>query len=603
MNKRKPLKISLLSTAILSLLTACGNGDNGINGTNGIDGINGTNGVNGTNGANGTNGLNGQDASRSTINLSFLGRYESGQFAQSAAEIVSYDATTKQAFVVNAQSGKIDVFDISSPSTPHKTTTLALADDVVNALSSVTNANQLGAANSVSVHNGVVAVAIEANPKTNHGYVAFYQASDKSFLSAVEVGSLPDMVTFTPDGTQVIVANEGEPNDAYDIDPEGSVSIINVSAGFSGLTQAQVTTVSFSDFNVGGSRAAELPTGVRIFGPNASVAQDLEPEYITVSSNSKTAWVSLQENNAIATINLTTGNVSKIIDLGFKNYGIAGNEFDASDKDNATNIRTWPVFGMYQPDSIASYDFNGKTYLVSANEGDARDYSGFSEEIRVADIVKNGGMINLASLTNFSFAGLINDNNNLGRLRITSTLGWKNDGICSFTKGKPSKCEYNALYAYGSRSFSVWDSTTGKLVFDSGSDFEKITAQRLGANFNSNHEENGGDGRSDDKGPEPEALTIGKINGKNYAFVGLERVGGIMVYDISEPENTRFVQYLNTRNFSAAPNTSAAGDLGPESFKFVKAEDSPNGKALLLVGNEVSGTTSIFQIDTIALAK
>ncbi|MFO1390735.1 MAG: choice-of-anchor I family protein [Agitococcus sp.] len=579
------LKKSMLSLATITLLTACNNGDDGINGK---DGLNGTNGL---------------DASRNTISLSFVGRYESGQFAQSAAEIVSYDPSTKQAFVVNAQSGKIDILDISAPTAPIKTGTLNVASDVTTAIASITNISQLGAANSVSVHNGVIAVAIEANPKTNNGYVAFYQASDKSFLSAVEVGALPDMLTFTPDGKKVVVVNEGEPNDGYDVDPEGSVSITDVSAGFSGLTQAKVTTASFSDFNVGSSRAAELPTDVRIFGPNASVAQDLEPEYVAVSSDSKTAWVSLQENNAIATIDLTTGKVSKINALGFKNYGVAGNEFDASDKDNAINIRTWPVWGMYQPDSIAVYDFNGKTYVVSANEGDARAYSGFSEEIRVADIVKNGGTINLTSLTNFSFTGLINADNNLGRLRITSTLGWKNDGICSFTKGKPSKCEYNALYAYGGRSFSIWDSTTGKLVFDSGSDFEKITAQRLGANFNSNHEENGGDSRSDDKGPEPEAVTLGKIAGNTYAFVGLERVGGVMVYDITEPENARFVQYINPRDFSAATNSSAAGDLGPEGFKFIKAEDSPNGKPLLMVGNEISGTTSIFQINTIALTK
>jgi hypothetical protein len=594
-------KKSALTVALLSLLVGCN--DDGTNGINGKDGINGTNGTDGTNGLNGSNGTNGIDASRNTISLSLVGRYESGQFAQSAAEIVSYDPSTKQTFVVNALSGEIDVLDVSAISTPHKTSSLKLANDIKNALASVTDVSQLGAANSVSVHNGIVAIAVEANPKSNNGYVVFYQASDKSFLSAVEVGALPDMLTFTPDGKQVIVANEGEPNNDYTIDPEGSVSIINVSAGFSNLTQANVTQVRFNDFNVGASRAANLPSTVRIFGPNASVAQDLEPEYITVSSDSKTAWVSLQENNALATINLTTGQVNKINALGFKNYGVAGNEIDASDKDKAINIRTWPVWGMYQPDSIAAYDFNGKTYVVSANEGDARAYTGFSEEIRVADIVKNGGAINLASLTNFSFAGLINADNNLGRLRITSTLGWKNDGTCSFSKGKPSNCEYNALYAYGGRSFSIWDSVTGKLVFDSGSDFEKMTAQRLGADFNSNHEENGGDSRSDDKGPEPEALALGKIDGKTYAFVGLERVGGIMVYDITEPENARFVQYINPRDFSAANNTSAAGDLGPEGFKFVKAEDSPNGKPLLMVGNEVSGTTSIFQIDTIALAK
>jgi DNA-binding beta-propeller fold protein YncE len=237
-------KKSALTVALLSLLVGCNDdGTNGINGKDGINGTNGTDGINGTNGLNGSNGTNGLDASRNTISLSLVGRYESGQFAQSAAEIVSYDPSTKQAFVVNALSGEIDVLDVSAVSSPHKTSSLKLANDIKNALASVTDVSQLGAANSVSVHNGIVAVAVESNPKTNNGYVAFYQASDKSFLSAVEVGALPDMLTFTPDGKQVVVANEGEPNDGYNIDPEGSVSIINVSAGFSNLTQANVTQV------------------------------------------------------------------------------------------------------------------------------------------------------------------------------------------------------------------------------------------------------------------------------------------------------------------------------------------------------------------------
>lgn len=605
-------KKSVLTLAIVGLLTACDDGKNGVNGldgTNGKDGINGKDGVNGNNGTNGTNGkdgTNGVDASRQSIALSFLGRYESGVFAQGAAEIVSYNPATKQAFVVNAAAGTVDILDIAAPSTPVKVGTLNIATDINNALAAITDNSQLGAANSISVHNGIIAVAVEANPKTNNGYVAFYQATDKSFLSAVEVGALPDMVTFTPDGKKVLVANEGEPNNAYDIDPEGSISVIDVSNGASNLTAANVTKISFTDFNVGASRASELPNNVRIFGVNASgekatVAQDLEPEYITVSSDSKTAWVSLQENNALVTVDLNNTTISKITGLGYKNHGTVGNELDASDRDNGINIRSWPVWGMYQPDSIASYQFNNKNYIVTANEGDARAYSGFSEEIRVKDIVSNGGTINLANLTNFSFAGLINADNNLGRLRITSTLGWKNDGVCVLPKGKPTNCEYNGLYAYGTRSFSIWDATTGKLVFDSGSDFEKITAQRLATDFNSNHEENGMDGRSDDKGPEPEALTIGKVGSYTYAFIGLERVGGIMVYDITEPENIRFVQYINTRDFSATPKNGNAGDLGPEGFKFVDAKDSPNGQPLLLVGNEISGTTAIYQINTVKL--
>ena len=569
-------------------------------------------------------GKNGKDTVASTIALEFLGRYESGIFGASAAEIVTYDSSTKQAYVVNAESGQVDVLDINAPTSPVKIKTLQVATDVAAAIPGVASADELGAANSVSVKNGVLAVAIEADDKQANGYVAFYQTTDSAFLSAVEVGALPDMLTFTPDGSKVVVANEGEPNDDYDNDPEGSVSIIDVSGGAAALTATNVTQVRFTDFNTGGSRADELPAEVRIFGPGASVAQDLEPEYISISADSSTAWVSLQENNAIAQISLADGSISKIWPLGFKNYGLLGNELDASDKDDGINIRTWPVFGMYQPDSIASMEFNGITYLITANEGDSRDYDGYSEEIRIKDLADDfSSTIELENIDSVVFNGNLDDDENLGRLRITSTLGMA-DNSCLQPNGEPDGCEYNALYSYGARSFSIWNTDTETQVFDSGSDFERITAQRLGLNFNTSNDETKGDGRSDDKGPEPEALALGTINGVTYAFIGLERVGGIMVYNISNPENAQFVQYITTRDLSQpacanpedgdvdgscdpddlgeeAEYNPSAGDLGPEGFSFVSAEDSPNGTPLLLVGNEVSGTTAIFGINIITL--
>ena len=527
----------------------------------------------------------------SSINLEFLGRYESGVFDASAAEIVTYDAKTQETFVVNANSGKIDVLSMANPAAPVKIKTLDVGADVA-ALTGL----PLGAANSVSVHDGVIAVAIEAKTKQDFGYIAFYHVGNHAFINALQVGALPDMVTFSPNGEFVVVANEGEPNDDYTVDPEGSVSIINIPNDIFTLTQRDVTQISFRDFNDGGTRAMERPVGLRIFGPNASVAQDLEPEYITVSKDSRYAYISLQENNGIAKIDLSKKHVDALWALGVKDYNVAGNELDISDKDNAIQFQNWPVFGLYQPDSIASYSINGKTYLVTANEGDSRDYKGFSEEYRVADLSKElNSKLALTIPLRHVIEGNIDDKKNLGRMKFTSTLGAED---CQLTKGAPDNCTYTAIYGYGARSFSIWSGDTGQQIFDSGSDFERITANALGEDgFNASNDDNKSDARSDDKGPEPEALTLGQINDHTYAFIGLERVGGIMVYDITNPQESHFIQYLTSRNFKADPTSSDAGDLGPEGMAFVSKEDSPNGKALLIVGNEVSGTTSVYTIE------
>jgi DNA-binding beta-propeller fold protein YncE len=526
----------------------------------------------------------------SSIELNFLGRYESGTFDKSAAEIVAYDSTTQQTFVVNANSGKIDVLSMRNPATPTKVKTLDVSADVAS-MKNVT----LGAANSVSVHKGIMAVAIEAKPKQDKGYIAFYKTANHTFITSIEVGALPDMVTFSPNGKQVIVANEGEPNSTYSIDPEGSVSIISLPSNLTTLNQSHVTEVSFRDFNKGGTRAKEVPTGLRVFGPNASVAQDLEPEYITVSKDSKYAFVSLQENNGIAKIDLMNKSVKEIWALGKKNYNQVGNELDLSDKDKKIQLQNWPVFGLYQPDSIASYSVSGTTYLVTANEGDSRDYDGFSEEYRVKDLAGElNSHLALTEPLKHTIEGKLDDSKNLGRMKFTSTLGSEN---CKLINGAPNNCVYTQLYGYGSRSFSIWNGDTGVQVFDSGSDFERITSMRLGEEgFNASNDENKTDARSDDKGPEPEALTVGQIEGRTYAFIGLERAGGIMVYDITTPQKSQFVQYLTSRNFNAQIDTSAAGDLGPEGMSFVSKENSPIDKALLIVGNEVSGTTAVYSI-------
>lgn len=505
------------------------------------------------------------------LSLQFLGRYSAGAFDEGAAEIVTFDAATGQVFVVNASAATVDVLDITDPTSPTKVDTIEAAD--------ADPAKDLGAANSVAAKNGVLAVAIESANKTDPGIVALYDTTTLELLGSVEVGSLPDMLTFTPDGNKILVANEGEPtSDTYEVDPEGSISIITV---------ADPPTVEHITFESLNDEADALRAqGVRIYGPNATVAQDLEPEYIAVSADGKTAWVTLQENNAFAIIDVDTAELKSIVPLGFKNHAVPGNELDPSDQDSAIRIGSWPVFGMYLPDAIASYQVAGKTYLVTANEGDTREYEGDENHDGFVEFLRLGNAGYVLDPVRFPNAELLKQSSALGRLNVTTTLGDTDDDG-----------DFDEIYAIGARSFSIWDDS-GKLVYDSGSELERRTAQRFPLNFNANHSSNSADNRSDDKGPEPEAVTIANIGGASFAFIGLERVGGVMVYDISLPEAPRFISYVNTRDFSKDPEDDLAtvGDLGPEASVFISAEVSPTGKALLVLGNEISGTTALFEV-------
>ena len=484
------------------------------------------------------------------INLSQIGTFTS----EDGAEIVAYDPTTERLFVTTGDT--VEIIDISDPENP---TRFGEID--------VTSVGDFegGGANSVAVSNNIVAVAVEADTAQDNGIVAFYN-TDGVLQNTVTVGALPDMLTFTPDGTKVIVANEGEPNDDYDVDPEGSISIIDISGGVANLSTANVTSAGFTEFN--DEQQALIDAGVRIFGPNATVAQDLEPEYVAVSADSSTAFVTLQENNAVAVLDIDAGTVTNVLSLGEKDHSLEGNELDASNEDGGINIQNHPVFGLYQPDAIASFEANGETFYITANEGDARDYDGFSEEVRVKDLTLDDALLAQDST--------LQEDENLGRLKTTTTLGdIDGDG------------DVDKIYSYGGRSFSIWNEA-GELVFDSGDQIAQITARETPTLFNAN------DGiaaefdeRSDDKGAEPESVTVGMVNGKPYGFIGLERAGGgVLVYDLSNPTEPEFTQYIRTE-----------GDIAPEGLQFIAAADSPNGKPMLVVANEESNTTTLYDIE------
>ncbi|MEM5566091.1 choice-of-anchor I family protein [Psychroserpens sp. AS72] len=469
-----------------------------------------------------------------TVNFQFKTSINVG--GEGASEISAYDPISKKLFTVNVESNQISITNISDLNAPVQEQPIDL--------------NSFGAPNSVAINNGRLAVAVEADPKQNPGKILVFNTVDNTILNQFTVGALPDMVTFTNDGNLIISANEGEPNDDYTNDPEGTISIID-------LTDTSVITLDFSSFN---SQESTLENqGFRVFGPNANLAQDVEPEYVAISSDSNTAWVSLQENNGIAEINLVTKTITNIYPLGYKDYSIAGNAIDASDRDGIKELKNWPVYGMFQPDAIVSVSINGINYIISANEGDARDYDGFSEEERVDDLVLDE--------TAFPVSEDYQNEINIGRLKTTTTLGdTDNDG------------DYDVVYSYGARSFSIW-STSGSLVYDSGNSIAIETLNATPDRFNDD------DDRSDDKGAEPESVEVLNIGNERYVlFVGLERNDQVLVYDITNPMAPQFLNLL-----------SHTGDEGPEGLLAINAEDSPSGKALLVVSNEDSGTVTIYE--------
>ncbi|MEM9445361.1 MAG: choice-of-anchor I family protein [Verrucomicrobiota bacterium] len=528
---------------------------------------------------------------KSAIQLVKIGSYATGIFDEGAAEITAFDAASQRTFVVNANSATVDILDMSDVTSP---TPIGQID--IQALFGSEDVET--SPNSVAVSYGLVAVAVQRNATDEletplKGIVAFFDV-DGNLLTTAIAGFLPDMITFTPDSRYVLVANEGEPTDDYSIDPEGSVSILLMRPTYFSLLINRwlerfgrpsrpirspfVRTASFDAFN--DSEKKLRKDGVRIFGPGASVAQDLEPEYITVSGDSKTAFVALQENNALAIIDIPSATVKSIDAFGLKDWNQSA--LDPSNRDDTINIQPWPVLGMYQPDAIASFDKNGNTFILTANEGDARDYDGFSEEERGNDLTLDP--------TIFPDAADLQEDEQLGRINVTTAAG-DTDGDGDFDE----------IHTYGARSFSIWKVKKNvdkiKLLYDSGSEFECITASLIPADFNSTNDENGSfDNRSDDKGPEPEGIAVGKVNDRNYAFIGLERVGGIMVYDITKHKNPVFVQYINTRDFNGDAEAGTAGDLAPEGIEFIPATDSPTGTPLLVVAYEVSGTVAIFEI-------
>jgi hypothetical protein len=473
------------------------------------------------------------ESSSSLSSIKKIASYETSKDAGS--EIVAFDKVTNKMFTTNGADNTIDVNTITYDKETMKTSTVSS--------SSIDLSTYGDGVNSVAVANNLVAVAMkkvdsEDSSKQLKGSVVVFDTTG-THIKTIEAGYLPDMVTFNEEGTKIIVANEGEPNSDYSYDPEGSIGIIDIAKDY------DYTDLTFENVTI--------PANV-IIKKDTSAAKDLEPEYITVSGEK--AYVTLQENNAIAIVDLKTNSIDSVVALGFKDHSKEENSIDIEEEGEIL-LKTYKnLYGMYQPDSIASYKIDNKTYLVTANEGDGREYGDYENESKISKLSLDSSLVDVYA----------NEND----LKVNNELGKIGD-------------VYTELYTFGARSFSIWDEKA-KLVFDSKNELAKLTSKFEPELFNQNDGEM--DGRSGNKGVEPEALTLGEVNGKTYAFIGLERQSVIVVYDISIPENAKFVRYINTKD----------SDISPEGMKFVEAKDSPTKKALLLVAFEVSGSTAVYEI-------
>jgi hypothetical protein len=460
------------------------------------------------------------------------------------AEIAAFHAKSERAFATNAVANRLDIYDFSNPEAP------------AGPIESVDLSPWGAGPNSVdATEKGLVAVAVEAAPKTAPGSVVFFDI-DGNFRGVLPAGALPDMLTFTEDDRYALVANEGEADDTGQPDPEGSVTVIR-------LDRKRPSRSSVRTARLGGvPRFGEY----RIACPGVPFAQDAEPEYIAEGAFG-TALVTLQETNAVALLDISRARFLYVRGLGYKDHGLPRNALDPSDRDGAIAIEPWAnVFGMYQPDAISAFTHRGLTWYVTANEGDAREREDCDEETDVSDLTLDPAV--------FPNADELQQNANLGRLNVSSTQG-NLDG----------DAEFERLFAFGARSMSIL-SPLGGIVYDTGSELERIAAAEEPTRFNFSNDEPGiFDDRSDAKGPEPEGVDVGSVGGKTYAFLASERQGGLYAYELSGAGAT-FRDYLNTR----------PADLGPEGVLFVPRRDSPTGRAMLLVTNEVSGTIAAIDV-------
>ncbi|MFN0127999.1 MAG: choice-of-anchor I family protein [Verrucomicrobiales bacterium] len=503
----------------------------------------------------------------STLKSSIVVSEDGTAATPGGAEIPAFDPASRRVF--SASNAGIQVIDFTNPSAPVR---LAPIDPTTLGITSKDISH-------VIVKNGVLAASVVGHPdKTLPGTVLFLNPANGTLLGSVVVGANPDQLVFTPDGTKVLVANEAEialpSTNPAGGDPEGSISIIDVSGGFAAPT---VQTARFTAWN--GQEYSLLADGVRIF-PGKTAAQDLEPEYIAISPDGTKAMVTIQEASSLAVLDIATATFTNLVPTGLKNY--SRGTYDFSDRDGPSNALAielksgLPAFGTPMPDAISSYQAAGQTYYITSNEGDDRNdflttpefttVNALSYDLDDATFPTEGtpGGAGSAGVPGTGLKG----NDELGRLTVCNITGLRGD--------LDGDGDVDRILSYGARGFSIHDNT-GKRIFESGDLLDRIIAQYFPTLWD--------DSRSDNKGAEAEGVAISSLFGRTYAFIGLERAHAVAVFDVTNPMAVEFTTMIHRR-----------GDLNPESMVIIPAADSPTGNPLLLVANEVSYSLTAYEL-------
>lgn len=512
--------------------------------------------------------------SQAFLGLREIARYSTGVYDAEGGvqEIVDYNPANGFAYSVNGKHGVLTAIGLEQLTDGSTVTVLTGGNVDVKSLVSL-NGFHYGDMTSVAVSpdGSKLAAAIQAEEYDQPGRVAVFTCGDDgslTFVTAYVTGVQPDMVVFA-DNQTLLTADEGEPREGYaagTTDPQGSVTVVDLKTGMASV-------VDFTAFDA--SRATLLDAGV-VLKKSAPPSLDLEPEYIAVAGGK--AYVSLQEANAVAVLDLAAKAFDGVYSVGVQDYSRIAvdldNHPDASD--GAYSPRYYEhTYGLRMPDGIAAYQAGGKTYLLTANEGDSREWG------------REGG------------AGYyINEDESLLTAMDGTVTTKKVRMLSSDYEGQPGLADGSKHYLFGGRSFSLFEADADglELVYDSGAEFEIQTAAYLPDYFNCSNDDIERDSRSNKKGPEPENVTTGSVGGRTYAFIGLERVGGVMVYDVTVPAQACFVNYINSRDFANADADGIGYDDSPEGMKFIPAAISSTGKALLLTAFEVSGDVAAYTL-------
>lgn len=514
----------------------------------------------------------GEENGNASLDLTQEARYDAGMTNADGGvmEIVDYNTVTGWAYAVNGQTGNVTAIAVKDMADSESVDLLDGNDIDVK---SIVEANCEGftygdmTSVAVSADGTKLAAAVQAEGYADNGRVAVFTCNADgtlTFEQAYETGVQPDMVTFTPDDSRILTANEGEPREGYAdgaVDPAGSVTVITVADG-------TAVNVDFTAYDSNEERQKLVDAGI-VMKKDTVPSEDLEPEFIAAGND--TAYVTLQEANAIAVIDLGSLKVTGIYSAGYEDYSTTAVDIDK--KDEAYNPAVYESLrGIRMPDGVALYSVDGVDYIVTANEGDSREWGDYLNEDE-----RDFG-----------------DGQTSPSGKITAENSGLTGKVVFFDSSDYDGLDSGLDYVFGGRSFTVFRADKSGLteIYDSGSDFEAKTAEYIPENFNCSNDDKSLDDRSGKKGPESESITVGTVGERTYAFIGLERVGGVMVYDITDPAETVYVNYINSRDFSE----DIAGDDSPEGLCFIPAADSADGNAYLLAACEVSGTVAAYEL-------